>query len=107
MTCFGRIELPLIIFNELTNSEEIVTIDALIRNSEYEIIIGRPTIRKHGLLVKCHNHFFCGIFSTAVFLTCNVCHYRISPGIWQTLQVRKTTKNSERKQYNYNVPTDS
>jgi len=30
ISCLGRVELPIIIFNELTNSEEIITIDALI-----------------------------------------------------------------------------
>jgi len=58
--CLGRVELPIIIFNELTNSEEIITIDALIIDSDYEIIIGRPTIRRNGLLVKCHNQILFG-----------------------------------------------
>jgi len=60
VSCLGRVELPIIIFNELTNSEDIITIDALIIDSEYEIIIGRPTIRKNGLLVKCHNQILYG-----------------------------------------------
>ena len=52
--------MPIIIFNELKNSDEIITIDALIIDSEYEIIIGRPTIRRNGLLVKCHNQILFG-----------------------------------------------
>ena len=39
ISCLGRVELPIIIFNELTNSEKIITIDALIIDSQYEIII--------------------------------------------------------------------
>jgi hypothetical protein len=60
INCLGRVQLPLTIFNELTNVEETIEIDALIIDSEYEVIIGRPTIRKYGLLVKCHNQILFG-----------------------------------------------
>ena len=60
VNCIGRVRLPLKIFNELTNTDENIEVDALIIDSEYEVIIGRPTIRKYGLLVKCHNQILWG-----------------------------------------------
>ena len=44
VNCIGRLRLPLKIFNELTNTDENIEVDALIIDSEYEVIIGLSLI---------------------------------------------------------------
>ena len=58
--CLGSISIDVSIRNELTNADETISITALIIDTDYDLIIGRPTIREHGLLTKCHNQILYG-----------------------------------------------
>ena len=55
VTCLGRVEFNIKIFNEMTRQNEFIILDARIIESPLDIIIGRPSIRKNGLLRKCHD----------------------------------------------------
>ena len=55
VTCLGRVEFNIKIFNEMTRQNEFMVLDARIIESPLDIIIGRPSIRKNGLLRKCHD----------------------------------------------------
>jgi len=61
MRCLGSIHLNILIFNELTNMNEIIPLHALIADLKNDdIIIGRPTIKKYDLLHKCNNQILFG-----------------------------------------------
>ena len=53
--CLGRCSLNIEIFNELTEVYETVSLNARVIDSPIDVIIGRPTIRKYKLLLKCHD----------------------------------------------------
>lgn len=55
VTCLGRVEFNIKIFNEITRQNEFIILDARIIESPLDIIIGRPSIKKNGLLRKCHD----------------------------------------------------
>ena len=53
--CLGRCSLNIEIFNELTEVYETIPLKARVIDSPIDVIIGRPTIRKYKLLMKCHD----------------------------------------------------
>ena len=56
--CLGRINnLSVEFFNEQSNSNEIVKLNAIIIDMDFDLIIGRPTIKKYNLTHKLASHF--------------------------------------------------
>ena len=52
----GTIDIDIEIYNEVTNTREKIRLnDAKIVESEFDVIIGKPDIKRHALLQKLHN----------------------------------------------------
>ena len=64
--CQGRIQFSIVIFNELTKQSEVIDLDALIIDTGYHLIVGRPSIVKHQLLKKMHDQILFGVQSRKV-----------------------------------------
>lgn len=56
-TALGKINFKLFFVNEITNSEESIDITASIIETQFDLIIGRPSIKKYGLADKLRSQF--------------------------------------------------
>jgi hypothetical protein len=54
----GEISFNLTYFDSCTNQEETIPITAKILDTPYSIILGRPDIKKHNILLRIGNHLF-------------------------------------------------
>jgi hypothetical protein len=57
----GKINFELTFVNELTKSEETIDITASIIETQFDVIIGRPSIKKYNLADKLRSQFANGI----------------------------------------------
>ena len=54
--CLGSLDFSIKIFNEITRQHDVVSLSGVqVIDSPIEIIVGRPAIREHNLLRKCHD----------------------------------------------------
>jgi len=58
MSCLGVVSFNMTFLNELTNAEETISLDATVVESDFDIIVGRPSIFKHSLLPKVYDQIF-------------------------------------------------
>ena len=54
----GEISFNFTYFDSATNKEETIPITAKILDTPYDLILGRPDIKKHNLLQRIGNHLF-------------------------------------------------
>ena len=59
--CHGRINFEIALLNELTDKMQVIELEALVIDTGYDLIIGRPSIIKYNLLNIMHNQILFGV----------------------------------------------